>query len=75
MMDVSSNRRDGEHEDLRARTKRFGLRVVRAYSALEKKDDVAQVPGRQMLRSGTSVGGRSIVRRAERDRRRSFPAR
>jgi four helix bundle protein len=55
-MEASVNRRDGEHEDLRSRTKRFGLRVVRAYSALEKKNDVAQVLGRQMLRSGTSVG-------------------
>jgi len=43
-------------EDLRSRTKRFGLRVIRAYSFLQKRDDVQQVLGRQMLRSGTSVG-------------------
>jgi four helix bundle protein len=31
------------------------MRVIKLYSCLEKKD-VAQVLGRQMLRSGTSVG-------------------
>ena len=45
-----------QNEDLRSRTKQFGLRVIRAYSSLQKRDDVQQVLGRQMLRSGTSVG-------------------
>jgi four helix bundle protein len=42
-------------EDLKSRTKRFALSVVRLYSALPKTT-VGQVIGRQMLRSGTSVG-------------------
>jgi four helix bundle protein len=39
---------------LRDRTKDFALRVVRLYLALPK-DAVAQVMGKQLLRSGTSV--------------------
>ena len=42
-------------EDLKTRTKRFALRVVRIYGALPKSAD-AQVLGKQLLRSGTSVG-------------------
>ena len=45
----------GKPEDLRTRTKRFALRVIRLYSALPKKTE-AQVIGKQLLRSGTSVG-------------------
>jgi len=41
--------------DLKWRTKQFGLRIIRLYSALPKTD-VAQVLGKQVLRSGTSVG-------------------
>lgn len=41
--------------DLRDRTKAFALRVVRLYVALPKTTE-AQVLGRQVLRSGTSVG-------------------
>jgi four helix bundle protein len=41
--------------DLRSRTKTFALRIVRLYSALPKTT-VAQVLGKQLLRSGTSVG-------------------
>ena len=41
--------------DLRARTKQFALDIVRMYSALPKST-VAQVLGRQVLRSGTAVG-------------------
>ncbi len=43
-------------EDLKIRTKRFALRVIRMYAALPKSDTVAQVLGKQVLRSGTSVG-------------------
>src|SRR5882757_832458 len=43
-------------EDLKPRTKAFALRVVRMYSTLPKNDTVAQVLGKQVLRSGTSVG-------------------
>ncbi len=44
-----------DENDLRERTKRFGLRVLRMFSRLPKTAE-AQVPGKQMLRSGTSVG-------------------
>jgi four helix bundle protein len=40
---------------LRDRTKSFALRIVRLFIALPRTD-VARVLGRQMLRSGTSVG-------------------
>jgi four helix bundle protein len=41
--------------DLRERTKEFGLRVVRMFSRLPKTTE-AQVLGKQILRSGTSIG-------------------
>jgi len=41
--------------DLRARTKAFALRIIRLYSSLPKSTE-AQVLGKQLLRSGTSVG-------------------
>ncbi|TKJ39750.1 four helix bundle protein [candidate division LCP-89 bacterium B3_LCP] len=41
--------------DLKDRTKKFALRIIRLYSALPKST-VAQVIGKQLLRSGTSVG-------------------
>ncbi len=41
--------------NLRDRTKGFALRVIRLYSSLSKST-VAQVIGKQLLRSGTSVG-------------------
>lgn len=42
-------------DDLRVRTKAFALRIVRLYVALPKSME-AQVIGKQVLRSGTSVG-------------------
>src|SRR5260370_326919 len=44
-----------ERVDLRVRTKQFALRVIRLFSALPKRIE-AEVIGRQVLRSGTSVG-------------------
>jgi four helix bundle protein len=41
--------------DLRERTKDFALRIIRLYAALPQKDE-ARVIGKQVLRSGTSVG-------------------
>ena len=41
--------------DLRSRTLSFGMRVVRMYKALPNRAE-AQVIGKQVLRSGTSVG-------------------
>jgi len=42
-------------EDLAARTRRFALAVIRLYTVLPRST-VSTVLGRQMLRSGTSVG-------------------
>src|SRR6476660_9625351 len=44
-----------EEQDLRKRTKAFALRVVGMFSALPKTTE-AQVLGKQLLRSGTSIG-------------------
>ena len=41
--------------DLKIRTRDFALRIVRLYSSLPKFTE-AQVIGKQILRSGTSVG-------------------
>lgn len=41
--------------DLKDRTKAFALRITRLYCALPKTTE-AQVLGKQLLRSGTSVG-------------------
>ncbi len=43
-------------QDLRKRTKEFALRVIRLYCSLASSSTVAQVIGKQVLRSGTSVG-------------------
>lgn len=44
-----------KNRDLRERTKQFALRIVRMYSVLPN-GPVAWVLGKQVLRSGTSVG-------------------
>jgi len=44
-----------EEQDLRDRTKAFALRIVRMFSALPKTTE-APVLGKQLLRSGTSIG-------------------
>jgi four helix bundle protein len=44
-----------KRSDLLERTRAFALRIVRLYSALPKTTE-AQVLGKQVLRSGTSVG-------------------
>src|SRR6266404_2210836 len=41
--------------DLKTRTRRFALRIIRLYAALPNSVE-AQVLGKQLLRSGTSVG-------------------
>ena len=48
-------RRLQEPEDLRKRTKAYSLRIIRMYGSLPNTT-VAQVIGRQVLRSGTSPG-------------------
>ncbi len=42
-------------QDLKQRTKGFALRIIRVYASLPKTTE-AQVIGKQLLRSGTSVG-------------------
>ena len=42
-------------EELRERTKRYASVVVRLFASLPKGDPPAQIIGRQLLRSGTSV--------------------
>jgi four helix bundle protein len=42
-------------EDLRTRTKRFSLRIIRLFAALPTTTE-AHLIGKQLLRSGTSVG-------------------
>ena len=54
--------------DLTIRTKDFSLRIIRMFSALPKTT-AAQVMGKQVLRSGTSVG--AILREANRSRSKS----
>jgi four helix bundle protein len=44
-----------QRHDLRTRTKQFALRIIRLFGALPDTV-VAQVLGKQVLRSGTSVG-------------------
>jgi four helix bundle protein len=55
-------------KDLPARTKQYARRVIRLYSALPKTA-IGQVIGKQLLRSGTSVGANY----READRSRSKP--
>ena len=51
-MPISEN---SQPEDLRQRTKTFALRVIKLYGSLPRSTE-AQVLGKQLLRSGTSVG-------------------
>ena len=46
---------EGKAQDLRSRTKKYSLRIIKLYNALPS-GNVARVIGKQMLRSGTSVG-------------------
>lgn len=42
-------------QDLRGRTKGYALRIIKLYQALPRRNGVADVLGRQLLRAGTSV--------------------
>jgi four helix bundle protein len=44
-----------DERDLQDRTKRFALNIIRTFSTIPKTTE-AQVLGKQLLRSGTSVG-------------------
>lgn len=45
----------GFNDDFRVRTKAFALRVIKLFRALPRTEE-SRVLGRQLLRSGTSVG-------------------
>jgi four helix bundle protein len=44
-----------EFESLQNRTKRFALRIVKLYRSLPKSEE-GRILGKQLLRSGTSIG-------------------
>jgi four helix bundle protein len=46
---------NAEKKDLKDRTEEYALRIIRMFSSLPKTTE-AQVLGKQVLRSGTSVG-------------------
>jgi len=46
---------NSNRQDLKKRTREFALRIIKLYAALPKAVE-AQVLGKQILRSGTSVG-------------------
>ena len=46
---------ESKQEELRARTKKFALRIIRLFRSLPRSPE-AQILGKQLLRSGTSVG-------------------
>ncbi|MFI5456853.1 MAG: four helix bundle protein [Isosphaerales bacterium] len=52
---MMKDEQDREPVDLKTRTKAFALRVIHLYSALPQTT-VAEVMGKQLLRSGTAVG-------------------
>src|SRR5258708_35744642 len=54
--------------ELLGRTKTFAVRIVRLFRALPKNDIAAQVLGKQLLRSGTSVGAQYREARRARSR-------
>ena len=59
--------KNDRQQDLSIRTKAFALRIIRLYSSLPKTT-IAQVIGKQVLRSGTSVGAHyREARRAKSD--------
>jgi four helix bundle protein len=49
------NKEVNKLEDLKWRTKNYALRIIKLYSSLPKKMEM-QAIGKQILRSGTSVG-------------------
>ena len=58
---------DSGVEDVRARTKKYALRVLRLFVALPKTEE-ARILGKQLLRSATSVGAQyREARRAKSD--------
>jgi len=60
-------------QDLKPRTKAFALRVIRMYSKLSKSDTVAQVLGKQVLRSELPLVRITARRREAVPKPSSFP--
>ena len=58
-----------DEKELRVRTKMFARRIIRLFCALPKNDAATQILGKQVLRSGTSVGAN--YREAHRSRSRA----
>lgn len=42
--------------DIRERTFNFAIRIVKLYQVLDEKSGVGRILGKQLLRSGTSIG-------------------
>ncbi len=42
--------------ELQQRTKQFAVRIIKLFAALKEKSEEARIIGRQLVRSGTSVG-------------------
>ena len=55
MNDERVTMNDIERRDLRKRTKQFALRIIKLYASLPKSTE-AQILGKLVVRSGTSVG-------------------
>jgi four helix bundle protein len=55
MMNGERGTKEAKSHDLRIRTRSFALRIVKLFAALPRSAE-AQVLGKQVLRSGTSVG-------------------
>jgi four helix bundle protein len=47
--------RNGTFQELQTRTRKFALRIVKLFRSVPKTDD-ARILGKQLLRSGTSIG-------------------
>ena len=47
---------ENHQQDLRQRTKDFARKIVRCFAGLDGRREELRVLGRQMIRSGTSVG-------------------
>jgi len=54
-MKAEESARKNQRQDLKERTRLFALGIIRLYASLPKTTEV-QVLGKQLLRSGTSVG-------------------
>ena len=54
-MNAEESPEENKKRDLKSRTKEYALRIVDVFTALPKSTE-AQVLGKQLLRSGTSVG-------------------